>query len=678
MYNTTEQYKNVIRKSGREIMFSALFDASRQFTITKSEAGQFVRSWDCGQDLELGGVYSQRIELMLRNDTGQFDDVNFYGAVIQPQIGLKTGDTYEIIALGRFYVSSTVRPSVTMVIEAYDALLKLNQPYQTELSFPATLFQIAEDIAGQIGIRLAQTSFLNSGAVIPSRPDTGNITMRQVLGWIAQLAGSYVRLNTKEELEFVWFGETNTPNTAITYDQSMQMQIQEQTKPITGLLFQESVIGTEDRAVDISGNFLLEQMADKESILVSVFEKIKDTVYHPFTLQWIGDFSYQPGDSVVLADKSGKWYSTYLMQDTLTLSGSLRCSSGAKTKTEEQKGFVGEAGIKTAQLRNQIKQMEESVKDTRSDLAGAIEDTAQLMTRSMNCYTFIKDGENGWIRGQYISFVPESTADLTTEVWVQNANGFAHYPQGVCNPPDTGMTANGTLIAKLIAAGIVTADMVKTGILQSEDGRSWINLDTGELNFQNIFSILKGENGFYLTMNFSNGKNFDQTMEEITELEERVDYVMAEQEQLTADLSETTGGIVQEVIKDYVKSADLDEFQQTLSTQMQQTAEDLSFQFDHLNSSVTGIHDTVQNRFEELKKYIQFKDGNIILGEEGNELSLKITNNRILFLQNGYEVAYMSNNKLYITDAEILTSLKIGKFAFIPRKNGNTSFTWMG
>ena len=36
--------------------------------------------------------------------------------------------------------------------------------------------------------------------------------------------------------------------------------------------------------------------------------------------------------------------------------------------------------------------------------------------------------------------------------------------------------------------------------------------------------------------------------------------------------------------------------------------------------------------------------------------------------------AYLSNKRLYVLDAEFLKSAQIGKFAFIPRANGNLSF----
>ena len=53
---------------------------------------------------------------------------------------------------------------------------------------------------------------------------------------------------------------------------------------------------------------------------------------------------------------------------------------------------------------------------------------------------------------------------------------------------------------------------------------------------------------------------------------------------------------------------------------------------------------------------------------------LRLENDRILFLDDGAEVAYFSNRKLYVTDTQILHSLQLGNFAFMPRDNGNLSF----
>ena len=60
------------------------------------------------------------------------------------------------------------------------------------------------------------------------------------------------------------------------------------------------------------------------------------------------------------------------------------------------------------------------------------------------------------------------------------------------------------------------------------------------------------------------------------------------------------------------------------------------------------------------------------------QLSMLLSEQKLSFYQGIDEVAYFSNNKLYVTDAEILDRLQLGKFAFIPRSNGNLSFRYLG
>ena len=86
------------------------------------------------------------------------------------------------------------------------------------------------------------------------------------------------------------------------------------------------------------------------------------------------------------------------------------------------------------------------------------------------------------------------------------------------------------------------------------------------------------------------------------------------------------------------------------------------------------IFNVLNENWTTLLKYIRFEDGNIILGEEGNSVTLKIENDSIGFYQFGSKVAYLTNNSLKITNAEITNRLDLGEFAFIPGKKGNLTF----
>lgn len=95
----------------------------------------------------------------------------------------------------------------------------------------------------------------------------------------------------------------------------------------------------------------------------------------------------------------------------------------------------------------------------------------------------------------------------------------------------------------------------------------------------------------------------------------------------------------------------------------------------YVDSSVSGLEAYADAAVE---KYIRLEDGEIVIGIVDNPVSLTLSNDRISFKQNGMEVAYLSNNKLYVTDGEFLTSVKIGNFQFVPRDNGNLSFMKVG
>ena len=73
-----------------------------------------------------------------------------------------------------------------------------------------------------------------------------------------------------------------------------------------------------------------------------------------------------------------------------------------------------------------------------------------------------------------------------------------------------------------------------------------------------------------------------------------------------------------------------------------------------------------------------FGENGLVIGKSGNPFTFRVVNDRLAFYMNNTEVAYLSNNKLYVTQAEILTRLQVGKFAFEPQTNGNLSLIYTG
>ena len=146
------------------------------------------------------------------------------------------------------------------------------------------------------------------------------------------------------------------------------------------------------------------------------------------------------------------------------------------------------------------------------------------------------------------------------------------------------------------------------------------------------------------------------------------------EQNLLASLQVASDNIKSTVAESYSLKEDTEAIVSSISTTLEQTKNSFEMQFNQFNADIASINAGVDAEFEEIRKYIRFVDGKILLGEVGNELELQIANDRISFLQDGAEVAYFSNRKLYVTDTQILHSLQLGNFAFMPRANGNLSF----
>lgn len=140
-------------------------------------------------------------------------------------------------------------------------------------------------------------------------------------------------------------------------------------------------------------------------------------------------------------------------------------------------------------------------------------------------------------------------------------------------------------------------------------------------------------------------------------------------------IQQTSEAIKLEVSEQY---ATQDEVKEAITTTMTQLSDSFEFLFTELRTHVDVNDADAREQFAEIKKYIRFEDGNIILGEAGNEITLRIENDRIVFLDDGAEVAYFTDKHLTVKDASFLNSMRIGAFAFIPRDNGNLSLVKVG
>lgn len=151
--------------------------------------------------------------------------------------------------------------------------------------------------------------------------------------------------------------------------------------------------------------------------------------------------------------------------------------------------------------------------------------------------------------------------------------------------------------------------------------------------------------------------------------------------ELSSNLSQTAQNILLEVYSNCASNEDVESVTEQLKSSIEILNNLIEFRFESAITQTETVAGIVTENQQLLEEYIRFQGALIELGKVGNAFTAKLSNEKLAFLQDNVEIAYISNNKLYITDAEIKNKLTIGNsingyFDFIPRANGNLSLKW--
>lgn len=148
-----------------------------------------------------------------------------------------------------------------------------------------------------------------------------------------------------------------------------------------------------------------------------------------------------------------------------------------------------------------------------------------------------------------------------------------------------------------------------------------------------------------------------------------------------AQIALTAGQIRSEVKRDYATSDQVSQMNETLSTLAEQSENNFTWTVTKVNEIIedAAANDNLtREQLNLIHTYMRFGEDGLTIGKAGNPLTFRVVNDRLAFYMNDTEVAYLSDNKLYVTQAEILARLQIGKFAYEPQSNGNLSVIFTG
>ena len=148
-----------------------------------------------------------------------------------------------------------------------------------------------------------------------------------------------------------------------------------------------------------------------------------------------------------------------------------------------------------------------------------------------------------------------------------------------------------------------------------------------------------------------------------------------------AQIALTAEKIRSEVKRDYATADQVGQMNETLSTLAEQSENNFTWTVTKVNEIIedAAANDNLtREQLNLIHTYMRFGEDGLTIGKAGNPLTFRVVNDRLAFYMNDTEVAYLSDNKLYVTQAEILARLQIGKFAYEPQSNGNLSVIYTG
>jgi len=162
------------------------------------------------------------IDFMKRKSIKWYGKGLFYNKSSRILFIYKNGERerYEFCPLGWFIAERPNAPDVIQIdMNCYDRMQKFDVD-MPEFSFPISIGSLFASMCNHVGVPYRSASFINSGAIVMEKPqDFEHVTMREVIKWIAEAAGSNARFDRDGYLVMDWLRNTGQSYTATGYQE---------------------------------------------------------------------------------------------------------------------------------------------------------------------------------------------------------------------------------------------------------------------------------------------------------------------------------------------------------------------------------------------------------------------------------------------------------------------------
>lgn len=384
MRNTSSAYKKQI-KGIREFCAKIIINYADGSTQTLTDLQdfkqlKFVDECSGSSEFELGAAVIGEALITLNNRTGKFDGKNFYGAHISAYAGILVNGKPELLEMGHYIVDEPVSPGISIALAAYDNMILLEKAYVPDITYPATLGNIAKDICAQCGVILESSDFPRNSYVVESAPE--NATCREVLAAVAQLAGCFAKARANGRIAIAWYAAASS----LTVDTLRNKSICTDDVTITGITVSKrestAQAGADGYRLSIIDNILLEESKIQEAANY-LASKLVGLSFRPLSVSCQSDPSIEAGDRITIKDGDAT-YAIVVTSTTFAVLEAQKVACNAASPTVNAGKRLSETS--KAIIANR-KYTDEAMEHERTERETALEDLNKQLAEASGMYT---------------------------------------------------------------------------------------------------------------------------------------------------------------------------------------------------------------------------------------------------------------------------------------------------
>lgn len=664
MYKVSQEVKNLFNKNYIQVADITVNGVNESFSVAENEIVQGSLSIDrysvSNSKIEVGSAVAAELTLKLKNDDGKYDNTVFEGAEVFVKIGIKKWDAHRWenavihwIPCGYFTIDEPPRALSTITISALDRMILFDKTVDiSKLSFPMTVADLLNKICTICGVTLATdiTRLPNKDYQITAYPEGQDLTYRTLLQWCAALTGTCAFMNYDGNLELKWYEQTDL---TISPSERYNSDMQENDVAITGIYFKDAanteyIAGTDDYCLDLSSNGLLQD--NVLVVLDTLYVSLKGFSYRPYTATIKSAPYIYPMDMIHYEDAKGEVHDTIITNVTFGMN--LSTSIAGKGETTQKQKYSQGGGL-TKQQATILEKLRENLDKAMTAKEQAQLELNRLLSNSLGLNIVTIPQDDGT---QVYYFCDGETLESSNIIYTFKANGFAWTKSWNDGNPvwKYGFSKDGNAIYNMLAAYKISTEYLDAECVTAEklsaEYKQSVTTEMEETVDEKLTDYSTTEETKTLIAN-TGGTIRTEVAESVKTV---TDTTNAKIDDRLAQAKDYTDSVHQEITTEY-------------STKLEETSKGFNMSVNSLTDRITEQGNEVNSYREQLQTYFGFSEDGLEIGKKVNgekqQYSINIDNERMGFLQDGSEVAFIQYNKLHINAVEAMDRLSVGAAA---------------